>query len=147
VAKQDDDKPGEQPPKYPFLSQEWMDEARKVRDKYKGKTPAIPHQVRMNQVITDVPFGDGTLHSHMDTSSGELVMEEGHLDDVDLTVTLDYDTAKAIFVEGNPQAGMQAFMAGKVKVQGDMTKLMAMQQSTPDPTAAEIQQQIKDITE
>jgi putative sterol carrier protein len=83
----------------------------------------------------------------MDTSSGELVMEEGHLDEVDLTVTLDYDTAKAIFVEGNPQAGMQAFMAGKVKVQGDMTKLMAMQQSTPDPTAVEIQQRIQQITE
>ena len=133
--------------KHPFLSSEWMDEARKVREEYKGRTAPIAHQVRMNQIITDVPFGDGTLNSHMDTSSGELVMEEGHLDEVDLTVTLDYDTAKAIFVEGNPQAGMQAFMAGKIKVQGDMAKLMAMQQSTPDPTAAEIQQRIKDITE
>ena len=28
---------------------------------------------------------------------------------------------------------MQAFMAGKIKVQGDMTKLMAMQQGAPDP--------------
>ena len=133
--------------KHPFLSQEWMDEARKVREEYKGKTPPIAHQVRMNQVITEVPFGDGTLESHMDTTSGELVMEEGHLDEVDLTVTLDYATAKAIFVEGNPQAGMQAFMAGKVKVQGDMTKLMAMQQTAPDATAAEIQERIKAITE
>ena len=133
--------------KHPFLSQEWMDEARKVREEYKGRTPAIPHQVRMNQVITEVPFGDGTLHSHMDTSSGELVMEEGHLDEVDLTVTLDYATAKAIFVEGNPQAGMQAFMAGKVKVQGDMTKLMAMQSGTPDPTQLEVAAKIKEITE
>jgi len=133
--------------KHPFLSQEWMDEARKVREEYKGKTPPIAHQVRMNQVITEVPFGEGTLESHMDTTSGELVMEEGHLDEVDLTVTLDYATAKAIFVEGNPQAGMQAFMAGKVKVQGDMTKLMAMQQTAPDATAAEIQERIKAITE
>jgi len=133
--------------KHPFLSQEWMDEARKVREEYKDRTPPIAHQVRMNQVITEVPFGDGTLQSHMDTTSGELVMEEGHLDEVDLTVTLDYATAKAIFVEGNPQAGMQAFMAGKVKVQGDMTKLMAMQQTAPDATAAEIQERIKAITE
>jgi putative sterol carrier protein len=124
-----------------------MDEARKVREEYKGKTPSIPHQVRMNQIITEVPFGDGTLNMHVDTSSGELVMEEDHLENPDLTVTVDYDTAKAIFVEGNPQAGMQAFMAGKVKVQGDMTKLMAMQQSAPDPTAAEIAKRIQDITE
>ena len=81
----------------------------------------------MNQIITDVPFGDGTIDAHMDTSSGELEMDLGHLENPDVTVTLDYDTAKAIFVEGNPQAGMQAFMAGKIKVQGDMTKLMAMQ--------------------
>ena len=133
--------------KHPFLSQEWMDEARKVREEYKGKTPPIAHQVRMNQVITEVPFGDGTLESHMDTTSGELVMEEGHLDEVDLTVTLDYATAKAIFVEGNPQAGMQAFMAGKIKVQGDMTKLLAMQSGAADPVAAEVAAKIKAITE
>jgi putative sterol carrier protein len=124
-----------------------MDEVRKVREEYQGKTQPIPHQVRMNQVITDVPFGDGTVNLHMDTSSGELVMEADHLDEADLTVTTDYDTAKAIFVEGNPQAGMQAFMAGKVKVQGDMSKLMMMQQSTPDPSAAEITKRIQDITE
>ena len=132
--------------KHPFLSQEWMDEARKVREEYKGKTPPIAHQVRMNQVITEVPFGDGTLESHMDTTSGELVMEEGHLDEVDLTVTLDYATAKAIFVEGNPQAGMQAFMAGKIKVQGDMAKLMAMQGTPPDDTARKIADEIKAAT-
>ena len=64
-----------------------------------------------------------------------------------MTVTLDYETAKAIFVEGNPQAGMQAFMAGKIKVQGDMTKLMAMQSGAPSPEQAELATKIKDITE
>jgi putative sterol carrier protein len=47
----------------------------------------------------------------------------------------------------NPQVGMQAFMAGKIKVQGDMTKLMAMQQAGPDPVAAEVAGRIKAITE
>jgi putative sterol carrier protein len=82
----------------------------------------------------------------MDTTSGDMQMEMGHLADPDLTVTLDYATAKAIFVEGNPQAGMQAFMAGKVKVQGDMTKLMAMQAAPPDPKAQELSTKIRDIT-
>jgi putative sterol carrier protein len=61
-------------------------------------------------------------------------------------VTVDYETAKAIIVDQNPQAGMQAFMAGKVKVQGDMTKLMAMQTAQPDPAAVELGQKIKDMT-
>jgi putative sterol carrier protein len=133
--------------KYPFLSDEWMDEAKKVREEFRGKTPPAAHVVKMNQVITDVPFGDGTINAHMDTSSGEMEMDTGHIEGADLTVTLDYDTAKAIFVEGNPQAGMQAFMAGKIKVQGDMTKLMAMQAGAPDPTAQEVAKRIADITE
>jgi putative sterol carrier protein len=100
----------------------------------------------MNQVITDVPFGEGTINAHMDTSGGEMEMDTGHLENADLTVTLDYPTAKAILVDGNPQAGMQAFMAGKIKVQGDMTKLMAKPQGTPDPAAAEIAAKIQAIT-
>jgi putative sterol carrier protein len=74
-------------------------------------------------------------------------MDTGHVEGEDLTVTVDYATAKAIFVDQNPQAGMQAFMAGKIKVQGDMTKLMAMQSGPVDPAAAEIAKQISEITE
>ena len=133
--------------KYPFLSDEWMDEAKKIREEFRGKTQPMAHKIKMNQVVTDVPFGSGTVEAHMDTSSGEMEMETGHIDGADVKVTLDYATAKAIFVEQNPQAGMQAFMAGKIKVEGDMTKLMAMQQGGADPSAAEIAAKIKDITE
>ena len=132
---------------YKFLSDEWVAEAKKVREEFAGKGSPPAHAVRMNQIITDVPFGDGTVNAHLDTSSGELQMDMGHLDAPDLTVTLDYDTAKAILVDGNPQAGMQAFMAGKIKVQGDMTKLMAMQSASPDPVAAQVAARIKEITE
>jgi hypothetical protein len=133
--------------KHPFLSDEWLAEAKNIREEFKGKTPPVAHTVKMNQIITDVPFGDGTVEAHMDTSSGELEMDLGHVETPDVTVTLDYATAKAIFVEGNPQAGMQAFMAGKIKVQGDMTKLMAMQSGAPDPSAQEVAKRIADITE
>jgi putative sterol carrier protein len=132
---------------YKFLSEEWIAEAKKIREEHPGGGATPAHSVKMNQIITDVPFGDGTVNAHMDTSSGELQMDLGHLDDSELTVTIDYETAKAIFVDGNPQAGMQAFMAGKIKVQGDMTKLMAMQQGSPDPAQLEIAAKIKEITE
>ncbi|MGV3760072.1 MAG: SCP2 sterol-binding domain-containing protein [Actinomycetota bacterium] len=132
--------------KYPFLSDEWLEAAKKIREENAGSAAAPAHSVRMNQVITDVPFGEGTINAHMDTSGGDLQMDTGHLENPDLTVTLDYATAKAILVDGNPQAGMQAFMAGKIKVQGDMTKMMAMQQGTPDPAAAEIAAKIQEIT-
>ena len=100
-------------------------------------------------MVTAVPFSDEDILAHMDTSSGELVLDTGHLEEQDLKVTVDYDTAKAILVEGNPQAGMQAFMAGKVRVEGDMAKLMALQAApaAADPNAAELAQRLRDITE
>lgn len=134
-------------PTYPFLSDEWMDAARDIREEYRGRTPPVAQPIKMNQVITEVPFGDGKIEAHMDSSSGEMEMELGHLPDAEVTVTVDYATAKAIFVDQNPQAGMQAFMSGKIKVQGDMTKLMTMQQSGIDPVAIEVAGRIKAITE
>jgi putative sterol carrier protein len=131
---------------YQFLSDEWLAEARSIRAEFDGRG-AIEQSIRMNLVIGEVPFGEGTVEAHVDTSSGELVLDTGHIDPVDLKVSLDYDVAKAILVEGNPQAGMQAFMSGKIKVEGDIAKLMALQSMTPDPTAAEIASRILAMTE
>ncbi len=133
-------------PTYEFLSEEWLVEARSIRAEYEGKVGPIAHQVRMNLVITEVPFGEGAVHAHMDTSGGELVLDTGHIDPVDLNVTLEYAVAKAILIEGNPQAGMQAFMSGKIRVDGDISKLMAMQTGVPDPSAAEVAARLKAIT-
>lgn len=138
-------------PKYQFLTNEWIDEAKRIREDLSADEAGTPHKVKMNQIVTEVPFGEGTIEAHMDTSSGEMDMGLGHIEDPELTVTLDYATAKAILVDGNPQAGMQAFMAGKIKVEGDMTKLMAMQQAPADPeaaaTAEKVAKAIQDITE
>ncbi|MGH9067582.1 MAG: SCP2 sterol-binding domain-containing protein [Acidimicrobiales bacterium] len=132
--------------KYPFLSDEWVAEARQIRDEYPGGAQPLAQTVRMNQVITDVPFGPGTVEAHLDSSGGRIDIELGHLDEPDLTVTMDYETARAVFVEGNPQAGMQAFMTGRIQVTGDLSKLMAMQGSSPDPATLELAGRIKDIT-
>ncbi|SRR5579883_2450697 len=131
---------------YPFLSDDWLAEARAIRAEFEGKGATIDHDIRMNLVVNEVPFGDGPIEAHADTSSGSLVLETGHIDPVDLTVTVDYDVAKAILVEGDPNAGIQAFMQGKVKVEGDISKLLALQSLPPDPVAAEIGSRIQAIT-
>jgi SCP-2 sterol transfer family len=130
---------------FPFLSDEWITEARKIREEYDSGS-SVPHVVRMNLVVTDVPFGDGAIDAHLDTSEGSVRIDLGHLDPADLKVTVDYLTAKSILVEGNPQAGMQAFMAGKIRVEGDVAKLMALQAVPPDAGAQEVAQRLRDIT-
>lgn len=133
---------------HPFLSDEWIEAARAIREKYIGRVPKIPFSVRMNQVITKVPFGEGTLRTHLDTSSGELVMDLGHIESPDLTVTTDYETARLIFMGRDPQAAMQAFLSGKVKIDGDMTKMMVLQaqQNQKDELAEQIADEIQAIT-
>src|SRR5215203_1910227 len=133
---------------HPFLSDEWMAAAKGIREKYAGQTTKVTQSLRINQVVTGAPFGDGTVESYLDTSSGDVVMDLGRLDDADVTVTTDYPTARAIFVDQDAAAGMQAFMTGKVQVQGDMMKLMAMQTAMPtDEASRQIADEIKAITE
>lgn len=132
---------------YPFLSDEWIEEVRKVREEYRGRVEPPVDAVRMNQLVTDVPFGQGVIEAHLDTSSGELEMDLGHLESPDVTLTLDYASARDIFVNQDRDAAMQAFMAGKIKVQGDMTKLLVMLQAPVEPLAAEVAERIKELTE
>lgn len=135
---------------HPFLSDEWIDAARAIRAKHADEAPDIEPSVRINLVVLDVPFDKDEVRAFLDTSDGGVVLEFGELDEPDATVTTDYDTAKAIFVDQDPAVAMQAFMSGLVKVQGDMMKLMAMQGvvSPPDDDRADqIAQEIRDITE
>jgi putative sterol carrier protein len=132
---------------FPFLSAEWMEAAKAIRDKYADQSAPITISVRMNQIITDSPLEEDDIRLYLDTSSGTLEMETGELETPDLTLTTDYDTAKTIFVDQDQAAGMQAFLAGKIKVQGDMMKMMAMQTSMPqDDVTRTIAEEIKQIT-
>jgi putative sterol carrier protein len=130
-----------------FLSEGWITAARGIREKYQDEAPMITVTVKVNQVITEVPFGDGVVKSYVDTSSGEVVMELGELPDADATVTTDYETARKIFVEQDQQAAMQAFMSGKIKVVGDIMKVMGMQTAVPQTDITQlVAAEIKSIT-
>lgn len=132
---------------HPFLSESWIEAAREIRHRHADSVPKVSALVRINIVTTKVPFGDGTISAYIDTSQGSLDMELGVLENPDVTVTTDYDTARQLFVEQNPTASMQAFMSGLIKVEGDITKLMMMQTSMPqtDVTVA-VAAEIKAIT-
>ncbi len=130
-----------------FLSESWIEAARDIRHRYAGDVPPIDVVVRINVITTKVPFGDGTISAYIDTSNGSLEMELGSIDDSDLTVTTDYETARKLFVEQDPTASMQAFMGGRIKVEGDITRLMVMQTSLPQTETTEaVAAEIKAIT-
>ena len=111
---------------YPFLSEPWMEAARAIYHAHRAEAPAVDVPLRANLVITDTPFGPDPLLAHLDTSSGELELDLGHLDAPDVTLTLEYDTAKAQIVAQDTAAVIQAFMAGRIKIEGDMTKVLGL---------------------
>ena len=123
---------------YEFLSPEWIEAARAIRTEYADQVAAPDQPVRMNVVVTQLPFPDhgDRLHAHVDTTSGGVFPELGHLDQPEVTVTLDYATARDLFVGRDPQAISQAFLAGRLLVEGDLTRLLLLQDAQPTPEQA-----------
>lgn len=134
---------------YPFLSPEWIDEARRIRDEYEGRATPVGDPIAVNLVVTDVPFGSGTVEAHVDTTSGEVQIDMGHVATPDVTMTMEYATARAILVDGDAQAVMQAFMGGRIKIDGDLAKVIVLQGQlgTPDATAVEVAERVRAMTE
>ena len=132
-----------------FLTDEWVAAARAIQQEYEGKGTPPPAQARINLTITEVPadISDSDIAACMDTMNGTVELDLGNFEGADAGITVGYDTAKSFLVEGNQQAMMQAFMSGKVKITGDMTKVLALQAGAPDETAQAIQQRLRDITE
>jgi hypothetical protein len=129
-----------------FLSTEWMDAARLIRESYRGKTSVMPPPLRMNHVVNERPFGDLTVLAHIDTTSGDVEFELGHLDEADLTVTTSYEVAKALLVDADLNAAMQALASGDVKIEGDLKKLMALNAAPVDPLALDAAEKIRAMT-
>jgi putative sterol carrier protein len=132
---------------YEFLSQEWIDAARAIGDEYRDRVPPVATPIRINLVVNEAP-GDRTVEAHIDTTSGRPVMELGHLTEPDLTMSMDYATARAAFADADQALVMQAFMTGGIKVEGDMAKLLLMQaqQAQAGPLAAEVLARVKEMT-
>ena len=118
-------------PSHPFLSDEWIEAARAVRASFADRLPVPVAVVQVNLVVTDGPDGS-VIEAHLDTCSGSLDVDLGHVDAPDATVTVDHETARLLLVARDPAAAMQAFMSGKIQVEGDVVRVMALQAGPAD---------------
>ena len=94
--------------------------------------------------LSRAPFGEPEILGSIDTSSGQLALDAGHIADPDLTITTDYATAKALFVQQDPNAALQAVFGGKIRVQGEMTKLLALQLPLNEADSATVAREVAD---
>ena len=135
--------------KHKFLSDEWITAAQEIADSYVDDLPEPPFETVINVNVKDIPHRNAILEGHLDTSEKRPVVSQGHSDSAEATVTVGYDTARLVFLEPDPQALMAEFIAGKILVEGDVTKLLALQQNPaePDPDAMALYKEIQEMTE
>lgn len=107
-----------------FLSADWAEAVTHALNKHEGFQNAIgTADLGIQWVTEDGP--DGEISYFLSSSGGNTSMGLGDLESPDVTVRQSYDTATAISKgEMNTQT---AFMTGKLKVAGNLAKLMMHQ--------------------
>ena len=124
-----------------YLSQEWLDETRKRAESQPVRPGAT---ARIQYVTTGGP--DGDIKYYWVLEDGKLLDSQlGEVDDADFTLTMTYDDAvKVQKGELDPNA---AFMQGRMKVSGNMAKLMSLLPLTNSPEYRALQEEIRGITD
>lgn len=124
-----------------FMSDEWFAKVKELRDAAGNvEAPAALADLVINITVTGAAGGDKA----MALAAG--MIEEGHQSDAPTTMILPSDLAKRIFIDGDQSAGMQGFMSGQIRIEGDMSKLMALQTARPSDAQQALMGQIQAIT-
>ena len=124
-----------------YLTQEWLDESRKLAE---GQPERPGASARMQYVVTGGPEGD--IKYFWVLENGKLAQSElGSLDDADFTMTLTYDDS--VKVQKGELDANAAFMQGRMKVSGNMGKLMQLMPLTNSPEYRALQDQVRDFTD
>ena len=106
-----------------FLSDEWAQQlTEKLNASDAFKQAAGTQTVKLQQVV-NTPDGETKYYFKLEEGVAEVAL--GEIDGAESTITQDYDTAVALSKsELSPTA---AYMSGKIKVSGDLMKLMQLQ--------------------
>ena len=136
--------------RHEFLSPEWIEAALAIRGEFHDRVADPAQPVRMNLIVTEVPFGHGEIAAHLDTAERGVFPDFGTITDAEVTVTLDYVTAKAMVVQQDLEVLSHAFLTGRIRIDGDMTRLLFLQDFDPPPDqkaiAMEINERVQAIT-
>ena len=125
-----------------FLSDEWFAKVAELEAAAGSlNVPPALASLALNLSVT----GAATGNVDMCLNGGKF--EKGHNAVAPTKLTLPVALARRIFLENDQSAGMQGFMSGQIRVEGDMSKLMAMQSARPSEEQKALIKQILAITE
>ncbi|MBF7687530.1 SCP2 sterol-binding domain-containing protein [Acinetobacter rathckeae] len=116
-----------------FLTEEWFSQVETLTAQAGdlNLSPALQNLI-INLIVSDSETGVKELS----LAAGKL--QKGLAEHAKTTLTMNAQTLRKVFLEFDMTAAMQAFMTGKIKVQGDMSQLMALQTAKPSPVQKEL---------
>jgi len=124
-----------------WLTQEWLDETRKMGESQPERPGAT---ARMQYIITGGP--DGDVKYYWVLENGKLLESQlGELPDADFSMTQTYDDA--LKIQRQELDANAAFMQGRIKVAGNMAKLMSLMPITNSPEYKQLMAEVDKITE
>lgn len=124
-----------------FLSQEWFAKVAELTAAAGDlNVPSSLASLVLNVTVNDAPGGK------VDLAINGGNFEQGHNAAAGTKLTLPADLLRRIFLEGDASAGMQGFMTGQLKVEGDMSKIMAMQSARPSDAMKNLFKEILAVT-
>lgn len=125
---------------YQFLSDEWFQEVDKlIAGAGDLQIPPAMKAVEVNVTVTS-PAGNTELFMK------DGLFTRGHQASAPTKLTISSELARKIFVDGDAAAGVAAFLEGKMQVEGDLAKLVAMQTVEPSEPQKALTKQIAAIT-
>ncbi len=124
-----------------YLTQEWLDEGRELAKDQPDRPGA---SAKMQYVLSGGP--DGELKYYWVLEDGKLLESQlGEIAEPDFTMSMSYDDS--VLVQKGELDVNAAFMQGRVKVAGNMGKLMQLMPLTSSPEYKVLQEQVAAITE
>lgn len=107
-----------------FLSDQWMSEVESRLNAHEGFQAAAKGQsAKLQQQISGAP--DGDVRYGFILEGGKITIARGDVDGPEATISQDYETAAAI--SKGELTGQAAFMQGKLKISGNLMKMMQLQ--------------------
>ena len=116
-----------------FLSDEWMKSVQDSLNRNQAFKGAAGSQTAKIQQVVTTPEGEKRYWFKLEGGQASLGSGESP-DPVDATITQDYDTA--VGISKNELSGTAAYMSGKLRVSGDLMKLMQLQGALGQMSAA-----------
>lgn len=123
-----------------FLSQAWFDDT--VILNQKSGDLHLPPSLA-NLVLNVIVLGDNPIKFHL--KHGKI--GQHHVNDAISTISIDNETLTQVITNKDANIALEAFMMGKIRIDGDMSAVIALQSTKPSNEQKTLYKEILSMTQ